>query len=77
MIRRRPEPAPEQSAKSVIEEALDAALLDTFPASDAINLSQWRELLHEEQLRNASTDDASEEETRIALYLKGPTAFSA
>ncbi|NIX76296.1 hypothetical protein [Microvirga terricola] len=76
MIRRRPQPPPDRSARSILEEALDAALIDTVPASDSINPSQWTELLQEELATNTSPDEASEE-ARIELYLKGPTAFSA
>ncbi|MDF2811017.1 MAG: hypothetical protein K0S56_2048 [Microvirga sp.] len=62
-----------------VENALDQALQETFPASDAINLHQWNEMEavekmraeREARLKNASSID------RAARYSRGPTAFSA
>jgi hypothetical protein len=61
------------------EDALDEALTETFPASDAINLRQWNEMeatrearaLREARMKERSTID------RLSQYFRGPTAFSA
>lgn len=70
-----PKPNSENERLKKVEKALDAALDETFPASDAVNLHQWAELMHEEQDQSEQDDD--EQADRTARYLKGPTAFSA
>ncbi|MBF9234310.1 hypothetical protein [Microvirga alba] len=81
MVRRQPSTTSlDEDAARAIEEALDAALSDTFPASDALNLQQWAELKRERQIGKPGTVAPSadtDEEDRTELYLKGPTAFSA
>ena len=69
-----PKPNSENDRPKKVERALDEALDDTFPASDAVNLHQWTEMLHEEQDKSEQDDEQAE---RTARYLKGPTAFSA
>lgn len=69
-----PKPGPESERPEKIEKALDAALDETFPASDPVNLHQWTELTHEE---HDKSEQGNEQMDRTARYLKGPTAFSA
>ena len=58
-----------------VEVALDEALDETFPASDAINLHQWTEMDREEQAETPVK--RSDEVDRLARYLLGPTAYCA
>ena len=70
-------PAPGRAAR--IEKALDRALKDTIPASDAINLRQWNELEAVEKARaerEAQMKDVSAVD-RALRYARGPTSFSA
>ncbi|WP_210485068.1 hypothetical protein [Microvirga antarctica] len=61
------------------EDALDEALEETFPASDAINLRQWSEMEASERARAEREErlKAQSHVDRLALYARGPTAFSA
>jgi hypothetical protein len=61
------------------EAALDEALKQTFPASDAINLRQWNEIEAMEKARAAREERLGNEVRidRAAQYSRGPTAFSA
>jgi hypothetical protein len=75
MIPNDPEP-PSEAAAQHTEDALDEALAQTFPASDAVNLRQWNEMeasraAREVRIKERSTID------RLSQYFRGPTAFSA
>ena len=81
MIPREPKPSSDDEALTGAEKALDEALDETFPASDAVNLHQWTEMNNEE-LESAKKSEATSTETeeeldRAARYLRGPTAFTA
>jgi hypothetical protein len=56
-----------------VEAALDEALEETFPASDAVDMQQFAEM---EQDAAVKPDDDKELD-RVAIYLKGPTSFCA
>ena len=64
-----------------LDEALDEALEDTFPASDAINLHQWTEMKHGTEMKHADPVPQPKSSPplfdRLATYLLGPTAFCA
>jgi hypothetical protein len=78
MIREVPERESAAFAKNT-DEALDAALSQTFPASDAINLRQWNEMEASQAARDAREARLKDRALidRLALYYRGPTAFSA
>lgn len=63
------------SQAMTLDEALDEALRDTFPASDAINLHQWTEMRHADPIPKPESPPPLFD--RLATYLLGPTAFCA
>ena len=69
----------EEDASAHTEKALDEALTETFPASDAINLHQWSEMEATERKRaeREARRKSSSNLDRVAAYCRGPTAFSA
>jgi hypothetical protein len=78
MIPNDPE-RPYKASAQHTEEALDEALTETFPASDAINLRQWNEMEATREARAAREARIKERATidRLSHYFRGPTAFSA
>lgn len=68
-------PNPYQAAPGKVEAALDEALNETFPASDAINLHQWTEMDHPNPVETPA--ETSDEIDRLSRYLLGPTAYCA
>jgi hypothetical protein len=78
MIRKTPDRASDASVQHT-ENALDEALRETFPASDAINLRQWNEMEASSKARAAREARLKERANgdRLAVYFRGPTAFSA
>jgi hypothetical protein len=70
-----PDEAPDRPRPGSVEAALDKALDETFPASDAINLHQWTEMENEDAVEKPA--ETSGELDRLARYLLGPTVYCA
>ena len=75
MIPNNPE-RPSSATAQHTEDALDEALAQTFPASDAVNLRQWNEVEASRIAREVRIEEPSTID-RLAQYFRGPTAFSA